>query len=151
MTRYRGEKRMIYNLMWSMVVHIIVAGFALAVFLLSEEKGLVFSISCLIILATAYLFSGKLTRMRVLEQKWKLLLSVSAPSIMAILLLLIITLAPGPMGFNYFYYIFFNPFTWLAAYIFKIDPGYPVFFWTWVLPSLLIWMGLLIIRERRQA
>ncbi|MET3699077.1 hypothetical protein SAMN05877753_101217 [Bacillus oleivorans] len=134
---------MLYNVIWSLIAHLLLASIALMVFIYSEIKSAAFCLVFFIILSAAYFFSGKLVKLKKLG-KWKRLLSVSAPSLIALLLLAAITIEPGPMGFNFLYYTFFNPYTWLTALTLQIDPGHQVFIWTWPIPSLLIWLGLIV-------
>ncbi|GAA0340146.1 hypothetical protein GCM10008967_33140 [Bacillus carboniphilus] len=135
---------MLYNLIWSFIIHLILSGVALTAFLYSDNKGRLFALIFLVLLSAAYLIAGKLVKMRVDSfNKKRMLLSVSAPALMALSLLLSITMAPGPMGMNFLYYIFFNPFTWLIALSLDVDPGSSVFFWTWPIPTLLLWIGLI--------
>ncbi|WP_243300322.1 hypothetical protein [Bacillus litorisediminis] len=113
------------------------------VFINSEIKSAVFCFVFLVLLSAAYIFSAKLVKLKKVGS-WKGLLSVSAPSIMALLILAAITIEPGPMGFNFLYYTFFNPYTWLTALTLDLDPGTQVFFWTWPIPSFFIWLGLVL-------
>ena len=132
---------MLYNGFWSLVTHLVLAGLALMVLIHGEITSAVFHLVLWILLSAAYFFSGKLVKLKPLG-KWKGLLSVSAPSLLALFLLVAFTIEPGPMGFTFLYYPFFNPYTWLTAIAMQIDPGSQVFAWTWPFPSLFIWLGL---------
>ncbi|EFM10636.1 hypothetical protein PaecuDRAFT_2548 [Paenibacillus curdlanolyticus YK9] len=70
------------------------------------------------------------------------LLSVTAVSIIGLFIGLYVLTFPSKMGFNWFFFLFYNlhAITFSEAFHFSLDPS--ITFWQFILPTVWLWIGL---------